>query len=195
MMSVLAALVAVTAALCLLDLLLTFGVIRRLREHERRLADIGAPPRRRLEPGSPIGPFTATTTDGALVSGATLPAGAVVAFFSPTCAPCAEQLPRFVDFAATLPGGPKQAFAVVCGDLMQADPLVAKLEPVAQVLVEDSGGPLAAAFGVFAFPTLYVVDGDGTIRANGGSVDVLRAAVAGGEVGEIVPTAAAGRAR
>lgn len=193
-MPLLAAAVAIVAVLCLLDLLLTLGVIRRLREHERRLAEAGsAPPRRRLDPGAPVGPFSATATDGSAVSADALAPRAVVAFFSPTCAPCAEQLPRFVDLVAALPGGPGQALAVVCGDLAQAGPLVAKLEPVARVVLEEGLGPLATAFGVFAFPTLYVVDRDGAIRASGGSVDTLRDAMGGESFGAVAAVAGSAR--
>ena len=183
-MPVLAAAVAVVAAICLLDLLLTFGVIRRLRDHDRRLADTEPARRHRLEPGSPIGPFSATATDGQAVSTATLAPRSLVGFFSSTCEPCMEQLPRFVDFASGLPGGREQVLAVVCGSPQDAAPLATQLEPVAQVVLEEFGGELAGAFSIMAFPSMFVMDGEGTVQASGGSVDVLRsAAVAGVGVG------------
>jgi thiol-disulfide isomerase/thioredoxin len=179
-MPVLAAAVAVVAAICLLNLLLTFGVIRRLRDHERRLAEGVQPLRHRLEPGAAIGPFTATATDGQTVSAGTLPPQTVVGFFSPGCKPCLEQLPRFIEFAADLPGGREQVLAVVCGPAEDAGPLAERLEPVARVVLEENGGELAGAFGTLAFPSVFVTDGEGTVQASGGTVDQLRLTAAVG---------------
>jgi thiol-disulfide isomerase/thioredoxin len=178
-MSVLAAAVALTAAICLLNLLLTFGVVRRLREHDLRLAE-GGPGRLRLAPGSPIGPFAATATDGQPVSSAVLAPRTLVGFFSPTCPPCLEQLPLFIDFAAALPGGPEQVLAVVSGPAQDARPLAGRLEPVARVVLEESGGELAEAFAATAFPSMFVTDDEGRIRVSGGTVDSLRSAALSG---------------
>lgn len=179
-MPVLAAAVVLTAVICLLNLLLTFGVIRRLRDHDRRLAESGGPLRRRLDPGAQIGPFTATATDGRTVSAATLPPRSIIGFFSPTCQPCLEQMPLFADFAAGLPGGRDQALAVLCGPAQEAAPLAGQLEPVARVVLEESGGALAGAFATMAFPSIFVTDDEGRIQASGGTVDLLRAAAVSG---------------
>lgn len=175
-MPVLAAAVAVFGAICLLDLLLTFGVIRRLRRHDQLLAEGGAGRRHRLEPGAPIGPFTATATDGRTVSTGALAPRSLVGFFSTTCEPCLEQLPHFVDFASGLPGGREQVLAVVCGSPQDAAQLAGRLEPVARVVLEEFGGELAGAFGIMAFPSMFVTDGEGTVQASGGNVDLLRSA-------------------
>jgi len=87
-MPVLIAAVIAVGTLCLVDLLLTFGVIRRLREQtallaapdSRERAVIGVPE------GELPGGFSATTTTGEVVSGT---AGVrVVAFFASGCAAC-----------------------------------------------------------------------------------------------------------
>ena len=181
-MPVLASAVVLVGAICLLNLLLTVGVVRRLRVHDQRLAETGPAGRRRLEPGAAIGPFTATATDGHTVSAAALPPRSVVGFFSPACGPCLEQIPRFVDFASGLPGGREQVLAVVCGPAQDAAPLAGQLEPVARVVVEGTGGALAEAFATMAFPSIFVTDGEGRIRASGGTVDVLDFATVSGGV-------------
>jgi hypothetical protein len=60
--------VIVVGVLCVLDLLLTFGVIRRLKEHTAMLAERGsgslAPPVIGLAEGERPGAFSATTADG-----------------------------------------------------------------------------------------------------------------------------------
>ena len=180
-MPVLAAAVAVVAAICLLNLLLMFGVIRRLREVDRRLAEAGSDRRRRLVSGSPIGSFTATATDGRAISTAALAPRTVVGFFSPACGPCLEELPRFVDFASGVSGGRDQVLAVVCGPWQDAVPLAAQLESVARVVIEETGGEVAGAFGTLAFPSIFVTDDEGKIHASGGTVDLLPyATVSGG---------------
>lgn len=161
--------VAVVAALTMLNLLLTLGVIRRLREHTERLAaaELGPPPELILPAGERPAEFRAETVDGAEVTLASLATPALLGFFSPDCAPCREWIPRFVQAAAELPQGRAQALAVVArdgtgnGDEVSDD--VAALRRVAQVVVEPANGPVSRAFAVRGWPALCRVGEDGII--------------------------------
>jgi hypothetical protein len=163
--------VVVVGVLTLLNLLLTFGVIRRLREHTELISARGesVSPDLMLGVGDSPGGFSAVATDGTAVSREGLVAGQFVGFFSPNCDPCAEMAPRFVDRAATLPGGRSQALAVVVGGADEVAEMVALLEPVARVVVEDSlgAGSVAGAFGVRGVPAICELDGDGVVTAAG----------------------------
>lgn len=165
----LAAAVVVVGLLCLLNLLLTFGVIRRLREHAKRLDTM---PQQMASPlgvavGEAPADFTATTTTGETVSRAGLAGPVLVGFFSPGCEPCATELPRFIEYARTMPGGAERVLAVVEGGATEASDYVDRLEPVARVVVEEHGGPVKSAFKLFAFPTIYLLGADGTVVAGG----------------------------
>ncbi|WP_163509046.1 redoxin domain-containing protein [Fodinicola acaciae] len=156
-MSFLIALVAVLTVLCLLNLLLVFGVIRRLREHTELLAAQKGGTAT-VSIGERISDFEATTVDGMPLSNADLGAETVAAFFSPSCKPCQAKLPRFVEYAGQLPGGRDQVLVTVAAeDAAEASEFVRKLSPVARVVVEEGNGPVAEAFGVQMFPTLLRV--------------------------------------
>ena len=162
--------VVLLCVLCLFDLLLTLGVIRRLREHENRLE--GSPAAGPLDnvasslaPGARPGPFAATATNGDLVTSDAPADGTVVAFMSPHCKPCVSNLPSFIEAAATLRADGRRVVAVLMGEDVEARPLAARLEPVAQVVVEPFDGPLATAFKVTALPATFVLKGDGTVAA------------------------------
>jgi thiol-disulfide isomerase/thioredoxin len=153
-MSVLAAAVVLLGLLCLVNLLFTVGVVRRLRSYEHRLANsAGAPPV--LGVGERIGEFATTTVDGEPLSHELLDTETVVAFFSPDCAPCRTKLPTFVDYARTLPAG--RAVATVVGSAADAAGFVEQLSPVARVVVEEPDAAMGTAFHVRAFPTLLRV--------------------------------------
>jgi hypothetical protein len=176
--SILTAAVVVVGALCLLDLLLTFGVIRRLQTHTGHLDQLlkgsqsggGFPP-----VGAPIDEFAAVATDGEPVGLARLTDATVVAFFSPGCAPCREKLPVFV---AEMPrrGGREQILAVVSGPggksarPGEAIEMADALARVARVIV-DGDQAVAKAFHMNAFPGFCVVDGTGTVLASGSNLD------------------------
>lgn len=145
-----------------LNLLFTYGVIRRLREHTRRLD--GLPAGGHAEPDLILGPGA---RPGAV------PGVLLVGFFSPTCPPCREQAPRFVARAAAV--GRERVLAVAVGTPDETRDLVAQFEPVAQVVVETEDGPLHQAFGVHGYPAVCVLDGDGRIVASGSTVDPLPA--------------------
>ena len=78
-MPLLIAAIIVVGCLCLLDLLLTFGLLRRLREHAELLAGgMPASPPPGLTAGEQPAAFTAVSTSGQAVSG---PAGLRLAAF------------------------------------------------------------------------------------------------------------------
>ncbi|MFJ6379536.1 TlpA family protein disulfide reductase [Kitasatospora sp. NPDC092039] len=158
-MSVLIPLLLLVGALCVLDLLLTLGVIRRLREHSDLLAAPGGPGTVPVAPevGTPIGEFSVETTTGERLTDADLAEGALVAFFSPTCGPCRTKLPKFVEHVAALPRGRNGALAVVVGEPEESADFVRRLSAVTRTVRESSGGALAGAFQAQAFPTLLTV--------------------------------------
>jgi thiol-disulfide isomerase/thioredoxin len=159
--------------LCGVNLLLTFGVVRRLREHAELLAGTPRPVDNDspVPVGSVVGEFSVTTADGEVVTRDSLDGGTVVGFFSPGCGPCEELLPRFVEYAAS---EAVRVVAVVAAPDMQAGEMAAQLAPVARVVVEGAfGGPVSTAFGVRGYPALCVVDGDGTVIAGGSTMDAL----------------------
>lgn len=169
---IVAALIAalLACALCLLDLLLTVGVIRRLKEHTEiigNLSGAGMPDRTVLAPGERSGPFAATTEDGDAVSTEALSDPTLVAVFSPGCSACAEQLPRFIDRAAAFPGGREGVLAVLAGDPGEVAEEARRLAPVARVVVEGAGGPVADALEVRAFPAFLRLDATGRVLSSG----------------------------
>lgn len=168
------AVVVVCVLLTVLNLTLTLGVIRRLRDHAERLDGVTAagaeewrPPI--IGPGSRPGAFSAVGVDGERVGDDDFAEGGLVAFFSPDCAICKEWLPRFVD-AATALGDRRRALAVIAAasatDPATADQVTA-LKDAATVVVENDKGPLAEAFGVVGYPAMVRLGEHGTVVANG----------------------------
>ncbi|MBG0816726.1 TlpA disulfide reductase family protein [Planomonospora sp. ID82291] len=162
-----------------LNLVLTFGVIRRLREHDRALASHPAatrPAGRALSPGMTVADFTAVTVDGAPLTRAQLTGRTAVGFFSTTCAPCLERFPEFVDYARAFAGGRDRVLIVVVAERAEdAEDFVDRADAVARVVLERYDGPVASAFAVDSFPALLVVD-DGTVVTTGSTLDTLPAA-------------------
>ena len=166
-MPVLTGAVVIVGALCLIDLLLTFGVIRRLREHTEMLAltrtagdlVIG------LAAGKVPDGFTATDNEGEAVRG---PSGlGVVAFFSTACPACPAKVPVFIDYVRKHPAGRDGVLAVVVGQAPESAPYLADLMSVARVCTESSGGAIGRAFAVQAFPAFFLLDAGGTVRGSG----------------------------
>lgn len=163
------AVVGTCIALTLLNLLLMLGVIRRLREQTELLDGLLAGQVEMMLPvGSRPDPFTATTVDDVRVTEADLSGGGLVAFFSPSCPDCVEWIPRFAEAAEHLPGGRRQALAVVVVDAAPADAsgLVTQLRGCANVVVEAQEGDLAKSFQVRGFPSICRLDEDGVVAAN-----------------------------
>jgi hypothetical protein len=149
-------LIVVSAA----HLLLTFGLVRRLRELQTRLTALAtsAPDVMTLGVGDRIPQYAGLSVDGPALWG----------FFSPQCDACHERIP---DFRAAADAHHGSVVAVVVRDGGDVDALVAELDGAdrdgRRVVVEEPGGPMTGAFGVHGFPAFAFVDPDGTVRYRG----------------------------
>ncbi|MFF9345727.1 hypothetical protein [Streptomyces sp. NPDC014734] len=165
-MSYLIAAVVLVGALCLLDLLLTVGLVRRLRARDStRAPATGFADEGMLPPGGVVGDFETRTVDGGLLRGRDLGTGSVVVFLSPGCPPCHAQLPRVVAALASAPAS--GAVAVVAGGTAgdpDTEELLTELGPVARVVHEGMAGPVTAAFAARAFPVVCRVRAAGDVR-------------------------------
>ncbi|MBT3154271.1 TlpA family protein disulfide reductase [Streptomyces sp. CHD11] len=141
--------------LCAVDLVLTLGVVARLREHSGLLS--GAERASGLGMGETVGGFQTADLNGVPLSRETLGPATFVAFISPTCGSCKEKLPELVRFARRLRDEGEEMLAVVVGDAEESRPFAADLRPVARVTVEGSGGPLGTAFRATSYPTMLWV--------------------------------------
>jgi hypothetical protein len=165
-MAILTGAVVIVGALCLVDLLLTFGVIRRLREHTEILAGTGPgrSPGIGLVAGQVPEAFASTDADGVEVTGS---AGlSIVAFFSPTCSVCPKRAPAFVDYLRAHRIGRAGVLAVIIGETAaEPVPYLADLTAVARICAEPPEGPIGRAFGVRAVPAFFALGADGAVLA------------------------------
>lgn len=190
-MGYLTAAVVVVGLLCLLDLVLTLGVIRRLREHtdllDRSMAGMSPPVG--VPVGETVAEFAATTIEGEPVSRELLAGRTLVGFFSPGCQPCEEQMPGFIEYARSNPGGTPHVLAVVAAvatdDVATDKEYVQRLAPVARVVVEEPAGPVQAAFQVTGYPAIYLVDDGGVVAAAGWAMNALDGATASPPAGQV----------
>ncbi len=157
--------VVVLTVLVILNLLITFAVLRRLRIHEERLAM----------------PASGGAGDREQLIGRRLPrfgaSGAIrlVAFFSAGCAPCEEQAAEF----ARHPDAERVAILVPgSGADAERQRLLSALGDAPTVIEEPTGGALAEELGVRSFPQLLLLDKSGTIVAARHSLAALAAGVA-----------------
>jgi thiol-disulfide isomerase/thioredoxin len=168
------------AVLGLVNLWLTVAMARRVREQGEQLArrtPARVPrPAVGLPPGAAVPDFSVTTVSGTVVSAAGLRGErSLIGFFMPGCAPCHEQIPAFLAFARSLPGGPAHTLAVVTGGGRPAarvpdqdsDRLIQELTEaaVAQVVREPSTRVVTTALAVTGYPSFFVLDADGRVQA------------------------------
>lgn len=181
-MSVLAAAVVIVGLLGLVNLLFTFGVLRRLREHTEILDKLsrrgaaGPPVAALLEAGSTVADFETRAVDGGRVSRDDLVGTTLVGVFSSSCSACAAQLGPFVEYAVAHPGGRDQTLALVVGEEADSRSYVDRLATVARVVREPQDGPMSTALAVRGFPAFALVEGE-VVQASGFEVGVLSAAL------------------
>lgn len=180
-MPVLVAAVALTAALGLVNLLLMFGVLGRLREHgkllsePRTLSEVTA-----LLPGEAPGAFTAVSSTGLPVRTAT--GLRIAAFFSTQCSVCSTRVEPFISYVSTHKISQGRVLAVVVGnsapDGGELTSYVNQLAGVATVCSERHDGGISTAFKVNGFPAFCLLDQDGLLTASGYDPAMLPALVA-----------------
>jgi thiol-disulfide isomerase/thioredoxin len=162
--------IVLIGVLAVANLLLTYGVIRRLRVHTTEISslrrqgndigdDVAAPA------GTAVARFAATDEQGRSIGAEVLTGRWLVGFFAPNCMPCKERLPEFVRLAAQRQGGQEGVLAVVVASPAESGEVVGQLRPVARVVVEEHEGAVQKAFGVKGFPAFVRVD-DGRVVAS-----------------------------
>jgi len=162
------AVASVVGLVALLNLLLTMGVIRRLRDHTTQLARVAVHAEDAILPaGSRVGDFEVTTTDGESVSADGLAGRTLVGFFSPGCPACERLLPAFTAYAASVPGGRQRVLAVVVGDSDEVSGHVETMRGYARVVRAGHDAEVLVAFGVRAFPGVCMVEPDRTVVTAG----------------------------
>jgi hypothetical protein len=174
-MRYLAAAVILVGLLGLLNLVLMIAVVGRLRELNERVSRLPEPDTTGIIPaGQSPGPFEAVTTDGGQISHERLSDPTLVAFFSPGCSECVHQVPEFTRRVAEWYDGREHVIAVVVADPGQdTAEMVARLEPVAQVVVERPQAVMTTAFQVNVLPVICLLDASGTVRSTGDNLDRL----------------------
>jgi len=163
-MPFLTAAVVLVGALGLVNLAVTLGLVRRMRQYGHLLqglepAEMGASTK---PVGSAVSPFTATALDGTVVDLDWFTEPVVVAFFSPGCPACKDLIPGFVAIAAT-----RRTLAVVEKGPVPADEYIEPLAEVSTVVADEQARGAIAAFGVRAFPAVCHVDAKGVITGTG----------------------------
>ncbi|BEL05299.1 hypothetical protein Q0Z83_034900 [Actinoplanes sichuanensis] len=167
----LTAAVTVAIAATALNLLLTFGVIRKLRIHDAKLADRNAVIQEATLPaGTSVPAVTASTVDGDTVSSVRPGSAQLIGFFSIGCGACDDRIPEFIAYQQRTGVA---AVAVVVTDADDSGPYVARLSPHVDVVVERERGPLATVYAVTSFPALCLVDAQGVVVAGGNAFPEL----------------------
>jgi peroxiredoxin len=178
-MQYLAAAVVIFGVLSLVNLWLTFALIRQAARQSARVARVTHQrASARLDAGGKAPEFTATTVRDETKTLADLTgARSLLGFFSAPCPPCKAAVPEFTQYAGSIPGGASQVLAVISGDAGKATAgLVRELADSASVIVEPVRGPVASAFSVFGYPTFYLLDENGQIEASAATIRHLPSA-------------------
>ena len=167
--------IGLVGALCVLELLLTLAVVRRLREVGTRLSALerSSPARgpSLLPVGASVPVFSAVSATGEPLSEQALAGDrSLVAFLHSGCTPCRELVPELRAYLAGPAGGGQRVLAVVVGEAGDAaDGMAAELQGLATIVRGADARPVASAFAVTGFPTLYAV-AEGRVHAAGPDV-------------------------
>jgi len=158
------ALSVVLTLVVILNIMLTFALLRRVAGHDARLAVIekGAPTM--AEIGERIEDFATTTTDGEQLGRDDLLTGTLVGFFDPDCEVCQSHVAGFVVAADRLGGDRARTLAVI-REAEEAQLMVDAFGPGIRAVIERRRGPVARAFHVMATPSFCTV-GPGQVIAS-----------------------------
>jgi hypothetical protein len=165
----LVAVVVLLAVLVVANMLLTWGVLRRLRTLQDQVDGGGAaPPENGLHPGDAAPDFTALGPTGAPVTrDEVVGGGTTMVFLSPHCEACETHLPAVRELGAG-------AVAVVDGTPEESAHLVDGLRGRVPVVFAPRGSTdLLERYRVTTYPSSYVVGADGRITASHTGLDEL----------------------
>lgn len=165
MIQVLAVGGAVLAVLVVLNLVLTFALIGRLRTLQETVANqVPARDPALPKPGDEVGRFETTTSEGEPLTDNTLREGTtLVGFFTPGCRPCANVRKLLL---ASPPSIPLLAFVEGSPEDPEALALGTSLSQVARVAYLTEGDPVTQAIKQAGYPTLVLVE-RGVVAASG----------------------------
>lgn len=156
--------VAVVAALAVLNLLLTLALIKRVRVLQELVAQTPRRDPALPRPGDPVGAFQVTTQEGERLSDESLKTGvSLVGFFTPNCLPCATVRAQLLE---SPPAIPVLVFVEGTEGDLEASTLAASLKHVARVAYTADNDTLHRAFRPAGYPTLIRVE-NGAIAASG----------------------------
>jgi thiol-disulfide isomerase/thioredoxin len=177
-MSVLAFFVILIGLALSLNVIMTLGLIRRLRQIHHSVAEwIPSGRYVPLPDGLPIGEvppsFSVTDLDGEVISEATL-AGqiSVLGFFAASCESCRLYLPRLRDLSKQR-ARDLQSLVVIDGDAAHAGDLITVGRETGRVVTGELNTGMSGIFKVHFYPTFYVVDESGKVAFGSNSVDDL----------------------
>ncbi|GIJ56846.1 peroxiredoxin family protein [Virgisporangium aurantiacum] len=169
-MPIVVAVLVLLTLLVLLDLVLTYGVIRKLREHTERL-DLVSHPEPQMA-GLPTPAFSATTATGETVSAQLFDGGGLAVFLAPDCPGCRSQLPDVRQKLATAVAAAVPVLLVVTrlhperdlgAEAAEIDELLAALDGGVAVVREPLDGAVQSAFKVTSYPGFFRIGADGRI--------------------------------
>jgi thiol-disulfide isomerase/thioredoxin len=92
----------------------------------------------------------------------------VLVFWGSWCGPCMQEVPHERELAATYKGRPFAILGVDCDEPKEVALKAMKENGITWPNWhdgEDGGGPIQSLYHIRSFPTLYVLDGEGKIRA------------------------------
>ncbi|NMO15717.1 thioredoxin family protein [Pyxidicoccus fallax] len=162
---------AVLAVMVVLNLLLTFALVRRVRALQDRVSNVPARDPALPQPGDAVGAFQAATPEGGLLTDEALRSGVnLVGFFTTGCHPCATLRAQLLESPPRLP---LMAFVEGHEDDPAARELGAALGAIARVAFITETDSVTKAFRPAGYPTLIRVE-NGTVAASGHQLrDVL----------------------
>ncbi|MFC4947009.1 hypothetical protein [Pseudonocardia sp. GCM10023141] len=156
-MEFIVAAIVVLAILVVLNLLLTFAIVRRMRNAGEQPAGESGTSGRDVLVGRRFPEFATGTGSGRLIG-----------FFSATCEPCIEQATQF----ARHPAANRTAFVITKGaGAGQTEALITALEVSEPggspaLVLDPESSATADAVGVRAFPQLLLLDAEGVVMAS-----------------------------
>jgi len=170
----LVAIVVLLGLLVVANMLLTWGMLRRLRTLQGQVTAVGAPPPDNgLHPGDPAPDFTALTPAGDTVTRDEVVHGeTVLVFLSPHCEACETHLPSVRELGRG--AGSPAAVAVIDGTREESGHLLDGLQGDVPVLFAPRGATdLLERYQVNTYPSSYVVGADGRITGSHLDLDEL----------------------